>query len=100
MARTTLKSFKKTALEKPGVKEAYAELEPSYILRKKLIEIRQKAGLTQEELAARLKTSKSNISRLGSVNSSISPKLSTITDYAKATGYRLKIDFVKESGAK
>ena len=100
MARTTLKSFKKKALEKPGVKEAYAELEPAYILRKKLIEIRQKAGLTQEELAARLKTSKSNISRLESVNSNISPKLSTITDYAKAAGYRLKIDFVKESGTK
>tara|TARA_R110002072_G_scaffold20841_8_gene75251 strand:+ start:627 stop:929 length:303 start_codon:yes stop_codon:yes gene_type:complete len=100
MARPTLKSFKKKALDKPGVKAAYDELEPAYILRKKLIEIRQKAGLTQEELAARLKTSKSNISRLESVNSNISPKLSTITDYAKATGYKLRIDFVKERGAK
>ena len=86
MARPTLKSFKKKALEKTGVKKAYEELEPAYILRKKLIEIRQKAGLTQEELAARLKTSKSNISRLESVNSNISPKLSTITEYAKSDG--------------
>lgn len=98
MARTTLKSFKKKALKKPGVKKAYDELEPAYQLRKKLIEIRQRAGLTQEEIASRLNTSKSNISRLESVNSSISPKLSTISEYAKAAGYRVEIDFVREKG--
>ena len=99
MARTTLKSFKKKALTKPEVQEAYNELEPAYHLRKKLIEIRQRAGLTQEEIALRLNTSKSNISRLESVNSSISPKLSTISEYAKAAGYKIKIDFVRERGA-
>ena len=99
MARKNLKSFKKKALEKPGVKEAYDELTPAYQLRKKLIEIRQQAGLTQEEIATRLNTSKSNISRLESVSSNISPKLSTITEYAKAAGYRVEIDFVRESGA-
>jgi hypothetical protein len=31
---------------------------------------------------------------LESVNTDISPKLSTITDYAEAIGYKLKIDFV------
>jgi len=98
MARTTLKSFKQKAFEKPGVKTAYDELEPAYQLRKKLIEIRQRAGLTQEEIAARLNTSKSNISRLESVNSTISPKLSTISEYAKAAGYEVKIDFVREKG--
>lgn len=96
MARPPLKSFKKKALEKPGVKKTYEELEPAYQLRGQLIQLRQKAGLTQEELAVKLKTSKSNISRLESVSSTISPKLSTITEYAKATGYRVKIDFVKE----
>lgn len=99
MARTTFKTFKKKALVKPGVKKAYDELEPAYLLRKKLIEIRQRAGLTQEEIATRLNTSKSNISRLESVNSSISPKLSTISEYAKAAGYRVKIDFVRERDA-
>ncbi|MEX2488711.1 MAG: helix-turn-helix transcriptional regulator, partial [Pseudomonadales bacterium] len=99
MARTTLNSFKKKALKKPGVKEAYNELEPAYQLRKKLIEIRQRAGLTQEEIASRLNTNKSNISRLESVDSTISPKLSTISEYAKAAGYRVKIDFVREKDA-
>ena len=99
MTRTTLKSFKKKALDKPSVKKAYDELAPAYLLRKKLIEIRQQAGLTQEEIASLLNTSKSNISRLESVNSSISPKLSTITEYAKAAGFRVEIDFIREGSA-
>ena len=99
MARPTLESFRKKALAKSGVKKTYDELEPAYRLRKKLIEIRQHAGLTQEEIASRLNTSKSNISRLESVNSTISPKLSTITDYAKAAGFRVEIDFVRERKA-
>jgi transcriptional regulator with XRE-family HTH domain len=99
MARPTLKSFRKKALEKTGVKKAYDELGSAYQLRKQLIEIRQRAGLTQEEIASRLNTSKSNISRLESVNSSISPKLSTISAYAKAAGYKVKIDFVRERKA-
>jgi|TARA_B110000240_G_C13341765_1_gene385817 transcriptional regulator with XRE-family HTH domain len=99
MVRPTLKSFRKKALEKPGVKKKYDELSPAYQLRKQLIKIRQRAGLTQEEIASRLHTSKSNISRLESVNSTISPKLSTISEYAKAVGYRVKIDFVREGKA-
>lgn len=99
MARPTLKSFRQKALDKQGVKKTYDELGPAYKLRKKLIEIRQHAGLTQEEIASRLNTSKSNISRLESVNSTISPKLSTITDYAKAAGYRVEIDFIRERKA-
>jgi DNA-binding XRE family transcriptional regulator len=94
MARPTFKTFKSEALKKKGVKAAYDELAPAYEVRKKLIALRQEAGLTQEQLAELLHTSKSNISRLESVESNISPKLSTITDYAEAIGYRLKIDFV------
>ena len=61
---------------------------------KKIIALRKKAGYTQEQIAEKLHTSKSNISRLESVNSNISPKLSTLTDYAEAMGYKLKIEFV------
>jgi transcriptional regulator with XRE-family HTH domain len=94
MSRPTLKSFKAKAMKEPGVVEAYDELAPAYALRRKLVAIRQRAGLTQEQVAERLQTSKSNISRLESVRSKISPKLSTIEDYAEAIGYELKIDFV------
>ncbi len=94
MARPTLKSFKKEAMKRPGVKAAYDALAPAYEIRSKLITLRQKAGLTQEQLAEKLHTNKSNISRLENINSSISPKLSTLADYAAAMGYRMKIDFV------
>ena len=80
-------------MKKKGVKAVYDELAPAYEVRKKLIALRQEAGLTQAQLAEKLNTSKSNISRLESVESNISPKLSTITDYAAAIGYKLTIDF-------
>jgi len=93
MARTTLKSFKEKALKNKGIKDRYDALAPAYAIRKKLIALRKEAGLTQEELAAKLQTQKSNISRLESAHSEISPKLSTLTAYADAVGYKLKIDF-------
>lgn len=94
MKRPTLKSFKKEAFKRKGVKEQYDALSPAYEIRKKLIALRQEAGLTQEQVAEILHTKKSNISRLESVESEISPKLSTLTDYAEAIGYQLRIDFV------
>jgi len=94
VARPGFKSFKQKALERPEVAEEYERLSPAYELRRKLVALRKSAGLTQEEVAKRLKTKKSNISRLESVNSTISPKLSTIADYAEVMGYNVKIDFV------
>ncbi len=91
--RPSFKEFKKKALQNPEVKNEYNELSPAYALRKQLIKIRKEAGFTQEELAEILRTQKSNISRLENVNSKISPKLSTIEDYARAVGFQLEIKF-------
>lgn len=99
MSRPTLKLFKKEALKRKGVKEQYEALTPAYEIRKKLIALRQQAGFTQEQVAKKLNTNKSNISRLESVESKISPKLSTLTDYAEAIGYQLQIDFVPKQRA-
>lgn len=93
MSRPSFADFKKKALADPEVREEYEQQELSYELRKKLIALRKEAGLTQEELAEILHTQKSNISRLENVNSKTSPKLSTIEDYAKAIGYKVKISF-------
>lgn len=94
MTRPKFNDFKRKAFQKPGVRREYDVLAATYRLKKQLIEIRIKAGLTQEELAEILHTKKSNISRLESVNSKISPKLSTIQEYAKAVGYDIEINFV------
>jgi len=48
MSRPTLTEFKKKALSKAAVNKEYKSLSPAYALRKKLIALRQKAGLTQE----------------------------------------------------
>ncbi|WP_257294653.1 helix-turn-helix domain-containing protein [Endozoicomonas sp. YOMI1] len=93
MSRPSFADFKKKALADPEVREEYEQQELSYELRKKLIAMRKEAGLTQEEMAEMLHTQKSNISRLENVNSKTSPKLSTIEDYAKAIGYKVKISF-------
>jgi transcriptional regulator with XRE-family HTH domain len=100
MTRPTFHDFKKKALRDPGVRAEYESLSAAYHLRKKLIGLRKKAGLTQEELAKRLNTQKSNISRLENVNSKISPKLSTIEEYAKAVGFKLELDFVPQKTIK
>ena len=97
MTRPTFKDFKKKALADPEVSEEYELLSTSYELRKNLIRLRKKAGLTQEELAEKLHTKKSNISRLENVNSKTSPKLSTIEEYAKAVGYKLEIGFAPKT---
>ena len=93
MTRPTLAGFKKKALKNPEVREEYEALSPAYDLRRKLIALRKAAGLTQEELAERLHTNKSNISRLESANSRISPTLTTLEAYAEAVGYRVEVNF-------
>ncbi len=94
MSRTTLKEFKEKALQNVEVQKEYDELTPEYAVKKKLIAMRKEAGLTQEKLADIMGTKKSNISRLESFKSSMSPRLETLINYAKATGHELKIDFV------
>ena len=93
MSRTSLTEFKKKALSKDAVNKEYKSLSPAYALRKKLIALRQKAGLTQEQIAEVLHTKKSNISRLENANSINSPKISTIEQYAEAVGYNIEIKF-------
>ncbi len=94
--RLSFSDFQKKALEDVDVQKEYEALKPAYILRKQLIKMRKDAGLTQEELAEILHTKKSNISRLENVSSSISPKLSTIEEYARAVGYQIEINFIPQ----
>jgi DNA-binding XRE family transcriptional regulator len=94
MSRTTLKELKKKALQDSEVQKEYDLLKPEYAIKKKLIAMRKEAGLTQEQLAELMGTKKSNISRLESFKSDISPRIDTLMNYAKATGHELKVDFV------
>ena len=89
------KTFKEEALKNSEVKKEYDSLKTYYKIKKALIKARKEAGLTQEEIAEKLNTKKSNISRLESFNSKTSPRLSTIINYAKALGFDLEIKLLK-----
>jgi len=65
--------------------EGYADFKIGVILR----QAREKAGLTQEEVARRLKTQKSAISRIE--NHADDVRLSTLRRYAHAVGANLQI---------
>lgn len=93
--RPTFEDFKEKALKRSEVKKEYDRLEIEFDLKLKLIKIRKVANLTQEEIANRMNTSKSNISRLESLNSKISPTISTLSAYANAAEYRLNVNFVQ-----
>ena len=95
--RPTLKKFRDKALRDPAVKAAYDELASIYEMKRQMIAMRKRAGLTQEQMAERLGTKKSNISRLESLTADNSPRLATIEDYARALGYTVKVAFEPQS---
>ncbi len=68
-----------------GFDEGYEQFKIGIVLR----QARESAGLTQEELAARLKTQKTAISRIE--NHAADIKLSTLDRVAKALGKRLEV---------
>jgi ribosome-binding protein aMBF1 (putative translation factor) len=78
-----------------GYRAEYAALEEEYSLASALIEARAKAGLTQEQLAQRMKTTQAAIARLESGR--FKPSTRTLERFAEATGTRLRISFVSEA---
>lgn len=73
----------------PAYREAYEALGPGFTLVTALIEARSRAKLTQAELASRMGTTESAISRLESGRTK--PSTRTLERYAMATGHRLDI---------
>jgi HTH-type transcriptional regulator/antitoxin HipB len=69
-----------------GFEEGYEQFKIGVVLR----QARESAGLTQEELAVRLKTQKTAISRIENHAEDI--KLSTLDRVAKALGKRLEVN--------
>ncbi|MEP4987387.1 MAG: helix-turn-helix transcriptional regulator [Paracoccaceae bacterium] len=91
--RPTLKDMRAKALQNPDVKAEYDALSSAFEMKRQMIALRKGAGLTQAEMAEKLGTKRSNISRLESLNSDISPRLATIEDYARVLGYAVKLGF-------
>ncbi|MFA4845190.1 MAG: helix-turn-helix transcriptional regulator [Patescibacteria group bacterium] len=84
------KKFKKEVFAKrPLVKKAYKELETEYALIEQLIAYRLHAGVTQSELAKKIGTKQSAISRFES--GSENPTLSFLRKIADALDVNLSV---------
>lgn len=75
----------------PKYRREYEALEQDFSLAAALIEARARAGLTQEQVARRMKTTHAVVARLEGRRSM--PSTRTLGKFAKATGTRLKISF-------
>ena len=96
--RPAFKDFREKALKNSEVKAEYDSLAAAFHVKRQMIALRKRAGLTQEQMADLLGTKKSNISRLESINSNISPRLITIEAYARVLGYSMKVEFEPQAG--
>ncbi len=74
-----------------GFKQTYDALEDEFVLAAALIDARGRAGLSQEDIAARMQTSQQAVSRLEGGRGN--PSLDMLRRFAKATGTSLKISF-------
>lgn len=87
----SLSKLKKSAFQNAEVKAAYDDLGAEFELISSLITMREKSGLTQDEVAKKMGTKSPNISRLESGRSN--PSLKTLMNYAQACGFKLNLGF-------
>ena len=88
---TDYRKLHKEWSSEPDYRKFYNETRPEFELARALIAARTRAGLTQAQLATRMETTQSVVSRLESGQAH--PSTKTLEKIARATGSRLKIAF-------
>ena len=90
-------TLRKKALSKPGVRAEYEALGPEFELLRQILAARNKAGLTQADVAQRMGTHAPAVTRLESALASgkHSPSVDTLKRYALAVGCELQIKLVR-----
>jgi DNA-binding XRE family transcriptional regulator len=89
MAR--ISDLHKKWMEESKYRKAYAALEKEFVLASAAMDVRNRAGLTQEALARKMGTTQPVVARLESGRGY--PSMRTLDRLAKATGSRLIISF-------
>jgi ribosome-binding protein aMBF1 (putative translation factor) len=95
MSRTRVDDLHKDWMKGPKYRREYQALEEEFSLAAAMIEARSRAGMTQEQLARRMKTTQAEAARLE--GGGTKPSTRTLERYAKATGNRLRISFEPEA---
>ena len=88
-AGTKFSDVKELLMKDDEFKAEYEKLKPRYDVISQIIEARASEGVTQEELALRVGTQKSNISRLES--GTYNPSLDFLTKVAHSLGKEMQI---------
>jgi transcriptional regulator with XRE-family HTH domain len=78
--------------EEPGLAQLYAASQPAYIVAREVLATRAVLGISQAELARRMGTSQSVVSRIENMDGS--PNLKTVLALAEALGRRVELRFV------
>jgi ribosome-binding protein aMBF1 (putative translation factor) len=92
---TKIKDLHRRWSRNDNYKAAYDGLEEEFRLARALIEARAAAGLSQSQLARRMKTSQSYIARIE--GGKVRPSTDALERFAHATGTRLRIIFEPEA---
>lgn len=85
------KDLKKRLLKNRGIRKEYERLRPEYELLDKIISLRLKHNITQKQLAKKLHTKQSAISRLE--KGMINPTVTYLSKVASAFGKKLVVEF-------
>jgi DNA-binding XRE family transcriptional regulator len=93
MGRPTLEDFERDAFQDSEFKDEYERLQPVWELRRKMIKLRMEKGLSQAEVARKMGTKRSSISRLEGGEKVSFPTLATLSKYANALGCKVKVEF-------
>lgn len=94
--RIRVDDLHKTWSKDPAYRQEYESLREEFALAAALIVARARAGLTQQQVARRMKTTQAVIARLESARTK--PSTRTLERFAAATGSRLRITLEPERG--
>ena len=97
VAMARISHLHKKWMKEPKYRKAYKALKKEFVLASAVMDVRSRAGLTQQELARKMGTTQPVVARLESGRTR--PSMRTLERLAEATGARLVISF-EPRGAK
>jgi len=98
MEMSRISELHKKWMHEPRYRKDYQALDEEFVIASAVVEVRNRAGLTQKQLARKMGTSQPVVARLESGRSQ--PSMRTLKKLAKATGSRLLIRFESRTPGK